>query len=75
MSLTEDRDRQTRGHSKKIMKGQCFKNIKKFSFPHRTVDIWNRLNEEIVAAKSVHKFKEKLETGHYEPCSNPVLYN
>ncbi|MPC51828.1 hypothetical protein E2C01_045682 [Portunus trituberculatus] len=30
--------------------------IKKFSFPHGTVDTWNGLSDEIVTTKSVHKF-------------------
>ncbi|MPC69426.1 hypothetical protein E2C01_063651 [Portunus trituberculatus] len=61
----EQGDRQTRGHSKKIMKSQCHRNIKRFSFPHRTVDIWNGLSEEIVTAESVHKFKDKLDKCRY----------
>ncbi|MPC32942.1 hypothetical protein E2C01_026278 [Portunus trituberculatus] len=48
-----------------IMKSHCLKNIKKFSFPHRTVNIWNELSEEIVAVESVHKFKEKLVKCRY----------
>ncbi|MPC72816.1 hypothetical protein E2C01_067130 [Portunus trituberculatus] len=40
------------------MKSICLRNIKKFNFSHRTVDIWNGLSVEIVAAESVHKFKE-----------------
>ncbi|MPC71743.1 hypothetical protein E2C01_066029 [Portunus trituberculatus] len=65
VSLTEDGDRRTRGHSK-IMKSQCLRTFKKFSFPHRTVDIWIGLSEEIVTAESVHKFKEKLDKIIYE---------
>ncbi|MPC79971.1 hypothetical protein E2C01_074531 [Portunus trituberculatus] len=57
----EDGGRQTRGHSKKIPKSKCLRNIKMFSFPHRMEDIWNRLSEEVVAAESEHKFKEKLD--------------
>ncbi|MPC62702.1 hypothetical protein E2C01_056791 [Portunus trituberculatus] len=38
------------------MRCQCLRNIKQFSFSHRTVDIWNRLSDEIVTAESVHKF-------------------
>ncbi|MPC31769.1 hypothetical protein E2C01_025066 [Portunus trituberculatus] len=60
----EDGDRRTRGHSK-IIKSQCLRKIKKFSFPHRTVDIWNGLSEEIVTAESVHKFKEKFDKYRY----------
>ncbi|MPC50823.1 hypothetical protein E2C01_044657 [Portunus trituberculatus] len=43
------------------MKSQCLRSIKKFSFLHRMVDIWNGLCDEIVTAESVHKFKEKLD--------------
>ena len=32
-----------RGHGKKLRKGICLKNIKKFSFPHRNIDTWNGL--------------------------------
>ena len=32
-----------------------------FSFPHRTVDVWNGLNEETVTAVNVHTFKERLD--------------
>ncbi|MPC85571.1 hypothetical protein E2C01_080352 [Portunus trituberculatus] len=60
-----DRHRQDLVTLSKIVKSQCLRNIKKFSFPHRTVDIWNGLSEEIVAAESVHKFKEKLDKCRY----------
>ena len=30
-----------RGHSKRIRKRQCLRDIKKYSFPHRMVDVWN----------------------------------
>ena len=39
--------------------------IKKYSFPHRTIDILNGLREEVVAANSVHMFKEKLDKYGY----------
>ena len=35
--------------------------IRKYSFPHRTVDIWNELAEEIVKTTNIHKFKEILD--------------
>ena len=67
-----------RGHSK-IRKRQCLRAIKKYSFPHRTVDVWNGLSEEIVtAAASVCRNLRKcwinidIETGQYEPCLSPV---
>ena len=65
ISLIEDGDRWIRGHSKKIRKIQGLRNIKKFIFPHRTVDISNSLRDAIVTAESVHKFKENLEKTRY----------
>ena len=55
----------TRGHSMKIRKNQCVRDTKKYSFPHRIVDTWNGLNEEVVTANSVHNFKEKLDKWRY----------
>ena len=55
----------TRGHSKKILKSQCLRDVKKYSFPHRVVDAWNGLSEEVVLAPSVHAFKEGLDKYRY----------
>ncbi|MPC37720.1 hypothetical protein E2C01_031210 [Portunus trituberculatus] len=54
----------TRGHAK-IRKRQCVKDIGKYSFPHRTVEKWNALNDEVVAAHNVHSFKEKSDKCRY----------
>ncbi|MPC40692.1 hypothetical protein E2C01_034257 [Portunus trituberculatus] len=40
---------------------QCVKDIGKYNFPHRTVEKWNALNNEVVTAHNVHNFKEKLD--------------
>ena len=61
----EEGTRRTRGHQKKIRKSRCTGDIKKYSFPHRTVDIWNELREEVVMADNVHLFKEKLDAYRY----------
>ena len=45
--IMHEETRQTRAHSK-IKMSWCLKDIKKYSFQHRTVDIWNRLNKEVV---------------------------
>ncbi|MPC10800.1 hypothetical protein E2C01_003441 [Portunus trituberculatus] len=37
-------DRRTRGHVKQIRMRQCVKDIGKYSFPYRTVEKWNALN-------------------------------
>ena len=50
---------------KKLKKSQYLGDIKKYSFPHLTVEIWNNLKAEVVEAKSVHMFKEKLDRFEY----------
>ncbi|MPC76132.1 hypothetical protein E2C01_070537 [Portunus trituberculatus] len=40
---------------------QCVKDVRKYNFPHRTVVKWNALDNGIVAAHSLHNFKEKLD--------------
>ena len=55
----------TRGHGKKLKKSRCLRDIKKYSFPYRTVDAWNGLEPEIVQAKSIHEFKMKLDNIRY----------
>ena len=59
--LVTEEDRRKRGHVKKIKTRQCMKDIGKYSFPHRTVEKWNALNNEVVTAHNVHKFQEKLD--------------
>ncbi|MPC33751.1 hypothetical protein E2C01_027111 [Portunus trituberculatus] len=44
---------------------QCVKNIGKYSFPHRTVEKWNALNNEIVTVHNVHNFKKKIDKWRY----------
>ena len=63
--MMEEEIRQTRGHSKKIKKNRCLKDTKKYSFPHRIVDTWNGLKEEVVTATNIHKFKEMLDIWRY----------
>ena len=50
--------RVTRGHGMKLKKSSSRKDIKKFSFPHRCVEVWNALDEEVVSAKTLHNFKK-----------------
>ena len=55
----------TRGHNKKLRKDQYRRDIKKYSFPHRVIDIWNGLHEEIVNAANIRSFKAKLDKARY----------
>ena len=50
----------TRGHNVKIHKRHCRTNIRKYSFSQRVVDLCNSLPPEVVEAKSVNSFKNKL---------------
>ncbi len=43
-----------RGHGKKLRKGNCLRDLKKYSFPERSVDMWNKYSEEVVEARNVH---------------------
>ncbi len=49
----------TKGNSKKMKEISYRRDVKKYSFPHRSVTTWNGLDEEIVCAKSIHDFKDK----------------
>ena len=55
----------TRGNSLKISKQRCARDIRKYCFTSRVVDIWNSLPECIVTSKSVHQFENRLDK-HWE---------
>ena len=55
----------TRGHGKKLRKDRCLKDVKKFGFPHRIVDVWNGLPANVVSAKSISGFKMELDRTRY----------
>ena len=62
--ITRDEGR-TRGHSYKLRKIKGLKDVKKFSFPNRSLEAWNSLKEEVVAAGNIHMFKQKLDESRY----------
>ena len=51
----------TRGHSLKIVKPRCRLDVRKFSFAHRVVEMWNSLDDGIVACDSITSFKNRLD--------------
>jgi hypothetical protein len=59
----------TRGHSKKLVKVSCRKNIRLHSFASRIVNDWNGLPESVVSAPTLSSFKRQLdifwEDSHY----------
>ena len=51
----------TRGHTLKLVKPRCHLDIRKFSFAHRVVDMWNSLDDDIVACDSINGFKNRID--------------
>ena len=51
----------TRGHNYKIFKIRPRLNIRKYSFVHRSCDIWNNLPTTVVSAKTVATFEARLD--------------
>ena len=52
----------TIGHSLKLIKPRCCLDIRKFSFAHRVIDIWNSLVDNITACDSINGFKNRINT-------------
>ena len=51
----------TRGHSLKLFKYGCRLDCRKFAFSNRIVNIWNELEEDIIACDSINGFKNRLD--------------
>jgi len=51
-----DTDRRTRGHSLKIRKPCCHKDIRKYFFSVRVINRWNSLSEDVIQSASVNIF-------------------
>ena len=56
-----DASGRTRGHSLKLVKCRCNRDIIKYFFSHRVVSKWNMLDNDSVMARTVNGFKTKLE--------------
>ena len=56
--------RKTRGHNKKLIVKRGDKDVKKYSFPNRTIESWNSLPNHVVCAKNVHQFKKLYDNLH-----------
>ena len=55
-------DGRTRGHPYKIVKPLAKKPARSNSFSIRSINTWNSLPADVVAAKSVNAFKSKLDS-------------
>ena len=58
-------ERVSRGHGRKLKMATCRRDVKKYSFPHRSVEAWNSLDIEVVNARNIHDFKKKLDISRY----------
>jgi len=47
----------TRGHSLKLVKPRRRLDVRKYSFAHRVVDVWNSLDENVIACDSFNGLK------------------
>jgi len=54
-------DNQTRTNSLKLMKDRTNQNSFKYYFTNRVINIWNSLPFEVVTAKTVNSFKNKID--------------
>ena len=48
----------TRGNNKKIQQKRGDKDVRKYFFPNRIIEDWNKLPEQIVNAKNINQFKK-----------------
>ena len=37
------------------------RDIKKCSFPYRSIEAWNKLDAEVINSRNIHNFKSKLD--------------
>jgi len=44
----------TRGHSLKLVKPRCRLDVIKYSFVHRVFDVWNSLENNVIACDSLN---------------------
>ena len=50
----------TRGHSCKLVKTRCTKDITKYFFSNKVINRWNSLDQCTVDAPSINAFKSRL---------------
>jgi len=50
-----------RGHGVNLIIPRCHLNVRKYSFAHKTVDIWSSLDDNIFACGSMNRLKCKID--------------
>ena len=61
--MKEDPSNDLRGHERRPRQDACTSGVKKYSFPHRGVEVWTGLSGDVVNATSVTQMKE-----HFDKC-------
>ena len=51
----------TRGHNFTLVKKQSRLDVRKFSFSHMSINVWNKLSTECVHASSVNVFQNRID--------------
>ena len=59
--ISVNNDSRTRSHEVTLVKDQCTLDIRKYSFPQRTINEWNKLSTDCVTASSVNMIKNKID--------------
>ena len=70
--LQRSHETRTRGHSLKLEHRRARLDIRKHSFSHRVVKVWNSLPESVVNAPTVDTFKRRLDR-HWK--NQPIKYD
>ncbi len=68
--LLPARSQGLRGLGRKLRKGNCLRDLKKYSFSQRSVDTWNKLRQEVVEVRNVHQMKDELDNYGYGDGTN-----
>ena len=59
--LTLSHNTRTRGHSRKLAKSTCKRNLRLHTFSQRVVNPWNSLPESVVTAANLKTFEQRLD--------------
>jgi len=59
--VMDTNNKATRGHSCKLKKVRCTRDIVKYFFSSRVINRWNELDQSAVDAPSINAFKKSLE--------------
>ena len=70
--ISEDKDDTRRGHSAKLEKLGCKKDIRLYFFSNRVVAWWNKIPQEVIDAPSIDSFKNRLDS-HFK--DHPMIYD